>query len=130
MSATYCQKWNTVDKVVEYINKSHKAKEHVVVSEHLFPTVIWQICPGEKGDIIVCNIIESSINGLGYSAYCEAEFPYYFSCPASFLDKVPETCPEWRKIVMKNFVNPGSGRKELKQYLKDKGSNVIVWSAD
>jgi hypothetical protein len=130
MSATYCRAWNTVEKVVDYVNKLHKAKEHFVFKDAFSPTVIWQICPSEKGDIIVCNIIESSMNGLGYSAYCEAEFPFYFSCPPEYLDKTAERCPEWRRIVMKNVITPGTGNKELAKYLKDKGSNVIVWSAD
>lgn len=35
----------------------------------------------------------------GYKDMEEAMGPYYYSCPLSYLDMAPETCPRWREGV-------------------------------
>lgn len=64
--------------------------------------VLWTVhetkATGEKW--IGCYILGSSKGfGWGYKDMCESMFPYYFSCPLSYLDMAPVACAEWREKV-------------------------------
>jgi len=52
---------------------------------------------------ITCDLLRHQQGSWGYKDLDEAMFPYYFSCPLSYLDMVPiETyggCAEWRDGV-------------------------------
>lgn len=48
---------------------------------------------------IGCTLIDCSSHGWGYKGMEESMHPYYYTCPLSYLNSVPEACPEWRMKV-------------------------------
>lgn len=84
-----------------------------VVTHALRGNVLWSIAeitarvegvhpkldPGESLCFIRCDLLECSGGQWGYKPMDEAMHPYYYSCPMSYLDMVPEQSREWREGV-------------------------------
>jgi hypothetical protein len=48
---------------------------------------------------IACYILLASTTGWGYKDMDESMFPFYFSCPLSYLDMTPVVNQDWRAHV-------------------------------
>jgi hypothetical protein len=48
---------------------------------------------------ISCYLMAGSRQGWGYKDFRESSGPGHYSCPLSYLDRVPETNAEWRQLV-------------------------------
>lgn len=69
---------------------------------------------GKTVKLIGVTLLQRSKDGWGYKSMGEAEMPYYFDCPLSFLDLADEPANEssakWRGIVRANAAKkPGVG---------------------
>lgn len=60
----------------------------------------WFKADGWEEPVIGCYLLGAEKGfGWGYKGMCESMHPYYYSCPAKFLDMAPVQCPEWREKV-------------------------------
>jgi hypothetical protein len=53
----------------------------------------------ERDTFIGCYLLEAREGKAGYKPMDESMGPYYYSCPLSYLDMVPEANKEWREKV-------------------------------
>ena len=53
----------------------------------------------ETERFIGCILIAGGGGSAGYKDMCESMHPYFYSCPLSYLDMVPEANAEWRQFV-------------------------------
>lgn len=93
MGWDYCSAWDSKAKAVAVCSKG--ASEYKVVGNELWVIKEWE----GKPYIGLYLLSKSKNSGYGYKALSEAEYPYYYSCPLSFLEKVPPVRPEWREKV-------------------------------
>lgn len=62
--------------------------------------ILWAPAPDWAGDNwIGCYLMQKVSGQWGYKAMAEAEHPFYYSCPMSFLDAAPVADAEWREGV-------------------------------
>ncbi len=96
MGFDYTQGATKKDIIARIVEQS-KATAHTVKGN-----VLWTVEPSNGTPLIGCYLLGSSRGfGYGYKDMCESMHPYYYSCPLSYLEKAPETCPEWRAGVRK-----------------------------
>ena len=100
--------------IAELIQPQETERASVKVIAHaLRGNVLWSVAeitakvegvhpkldPGESLRFIRCDLLERSGGEWGYKPMDEAMHPYYYSCPMSYLDMVPEQSREWREGV-------------------------------
>lgn len=81
--------------------------DHTLVSNVLWSVVritakqagVLGLAPGESATLIGCHLLESEGREWGYKSLTEAEHPYYYSCPLSYLDMASQRCATWRARV-------------------------------
>lgn len=56
---------------------------------------------GDSYLFIACYLLARVGGRWGYKEMDESMHPYYYTCPLSYLDMVPEVCSEWRANVRK-----------------------------
>ena len=82
---------------------------------------VWEIIlpNSEIHKYIGCDLMQCQKGcGWGYKDMCEADGPYYWSCPVSYLEMVPVRNEDWRQEVMR--------RDALKQMPLAAGDLVIL----
>lgn len=57
------------------------------------------LTPGQTTRLIRCDLLDVYGEQWGYKSLDETVYPYYFSCPLSYLDMAPERCHTWRERV-------------------------------
>lgn len=62
-------------------------------------TIREEITPTSTTRIIMLYLLRKVQGSWGYKSMCEQNHPFYYNCPVSYLDEVPEACPEWRAKV-------------------------------
>lgn len=63
--------------------------------------ILWTIEQTEEKTYIGCYKLTSDRGDWGYKSMCEADYPFYFTCPTSYLKLVPVANQEWRNEVLK-----------------------------
>lgn len=117
MGWTSCRSW-TRDSIVEMLTRpwsgdrkdgwraDYKVLHHHLIHEDTY-WCLWMVSERtmRKGK---ARLVDRSINlallsaeggAWGYKDLNEAMFPYYSSCPLSFLDLVPAVSHQWRECV-------------------------------
>lgn len=62
--------------------------------------ILWEPSEGWAGNKwIGCYLMGKAGGRWGYKSMSEADGPFYYSCPMSFLDAAPVMDPEWREGV-------------------------------
>jgi hypothetical protein len=81
-------------------------RTRICLSHCIRGNVLWTVWTIRNADgsehvrYIGCDLMAKEFDyGWGYKDLEESSYPYYFSCPLSYLDMVPEACPEWRAQV-------------------------------
>lgn len=104
MGWTFSREWNTKEKMVEYLQKGYKDASEFRLTYEGDQWVLWTVLHFKGNSLIVCDLIEPSRNGWGYKTMDESMGPYYYSCPARFLeltDGSPYANHQWRLEVLK-----------------------------
>lgn len=111
MGWLYCEP--TKKDLISHIVKNFDAKAHCVRGN-----VLWLIAEYKDGtECIVCCLMASAGKyhpeecRWGYKDMTESSFPYRYSCPISYLDRVPETCPKWRARVRSEYARKNTRLK-------------------
>ncbi|MCK5431218.1 MAG: hypothetical protein KAJ03_00670, partial [Gammaproteobacteria bacterium] len=60
----------------------------------------------------------------GYKPLSEAEHPYYYTCPLSYLKLAPPTSPEWREMVRAHHEDVNARRRKRSPA---KVSSITEW---
>ena len=68
--------------------------------------------PVDSESWIECHLLRRVNGQWGYKPLCEAEGPFYWSCPMSFLELAPVVNPEWREGVRAYWVKRREKREE------------------
>lgn len=85
-----------------YRTLAHCTKGNVLwaVQEVVFKIAKPQYDAGVPYRFIGCYLLANQRGcGWGYKDMEESMHPYHYHCPLSYLDMVPEACPDWREQV-------------------------------
>ena len=59
-----------------------------------------RLAVGQSDLLICCDLLQRSGGQWGYKALCEEEWPFYYTCPLSYLAMAPVRSPGWRESVL------------------------------
>ena len=107
---------NTRGKLIEELTKASESEfaRRETVKYTLRGNVLWSIVRvtpkanttsgneqgrGETTTYIACDLLQKNDGQWGYKGLNESMYPYYYTCPLSYLEMVPPVCPEWRANV-------------------------------
>ncbi len=81
--------------------------------------IVWEQTFFEPDGITTDRVIEVDLlrydgTTWGYKDMDESMHPFYYSCPLSYLDMVPERCPEWRAGVRAHAAKVAAKTKATK----------------
>ena len=120
MGWTFSRQWDTKEKMVEYLQKGYENATEFRLTYEKDQWVLWTVL-NYKGDLlIVCDLIEPSANGWGHKTMDEGMGPYYYSCPARFLeltDSSPYVNHQWRMDVLKYHAAIHQWKMDVSKYL-------------
>lgn len=73
---------------------------HCLRGQRLWKVVeIERKASGARERYIALDLLAYQGGAWGYKDLCEAEHPYYYSCPLGYLDLAPTECAAWREGV-------------------------------
>jgi len=90
------------NEAASYSTIAHCTKGNVLwtVREVIHKQATGNRIPDTAHRYIGCDLMACQRGfGWGYKDMDESVHPYYYTCPLSFLDMAPKTCPDWRALV-------------------------------
>ena len=98
----------TKKEVIERAKSRADTIEYYLVDNELY-LLVRDKNAGTRIDVVLIEKGEAK-NVWGYKRFTEAEHPYYYKCPRTWLDRVPVQCQEWRDAVLAR-TDSGRGNK-------------------